>query len=82
MTIKSLIGHDITKLEQMSDAELRTYLAPYLVEYILDLEEVEVEGEGKKVKKGKSKKDVSNMELAAILASNGITMPMFPAGKK
>lgn len=77
MTIKSLIGHDVAMLEQMTDAELRQHLAPYLVEYILDPEEVEPEGE-KKVKKSKKKGDVSNMELAAILASNGIKMPDMP----
>lgn len=74
MTIKTLIGMDVSKLEQMTDAELRQHLAPYLVEYILDPEEIEPEGE-KKVKKSKKKGDVSNMELAAILASNGIKMP-------
>lgn len=73
MNIKTLCAHPIDELERMTDEELRVALTPFLIEYVLDPEEIEEEKvkKPKKAKKGKS----SMLELSAILAANGLEMP-------
>lgn len=81
MTIKSLLGLDVATLEKMSQEELVEHCKPYLVEYVLDPEEEEVEGEsGKPKREPKPKKcgsggKVTPLELSSILARHGIAMP-------